>query len=100
MRKNTRRHTISTLRAGQPRPYADSEYEYEIKFEIVKEEDGEFELEDVPDACALMRCKGMPGIGTFKIDEDKPEWHDTQVRSFIRTGVGQFKLILRAAYTG
>ena len=30
---NETRYTVTVLRAGQPRPYADSEYEYLIKVE-------------------------------------------------------------------
>jgi hypothetical protein len=78
---------VKILRAGQPRPYADSVYEAEIRFNnfwdsTTGERPGEWDPgEDV----VKMITKAM--VHCFS-DKEKPEWHEAILKKIFKVGRG------------
>lgn len=93
----TRRFMFETLRSGQPRPYADSEYEYIITVEWVRYASGaQWEPNDISDDIVKQTARGYCCV---KFPEDKPDWADTTVTSFSKIGPGKWRLFATRAFT-
>lgn len=97
----TRRFMFETLRAGQPRPYADSVYEYIITVEWIKSTHPRdvtpvWEPNDISEEVVKKLIRGFADV---KFPEEKPDWYETTVTSFTKIGPGKWRLQANRAYT-
>lgn len=94
------RFTIDCIRGGQPRPYADSEYEYVLTLESTswKAGDNEFKPWDTADKQKIV----IPILKACARhwEDEPPNWASTEMKSLSKIGAGVWKLILVEAYTG
>ena len=97
--RGTRRYTWESLRAGQPRPYADSEYEGILTVEWIKDDGGEF----VPNP--EFNTYDVKKIGCMliggAIDADKAvSGFEMILGSMTSLGDGKYRFTATQAYTG
>lgn len=100
LKPGTSRITVETVRAGQPRPYADSVYEYIMTLEWIpygNSEDG-FQPRKLAKDAAMAIAKGA--CRNFYEKKDKPEWHLPILQSMTEIDTGKWNLIIKLAYTG
>ncbi|MFA5419616.1 MAG: hypothetical protein WC341_14290 [Bacteroidales bacterium] len=86
---------IKTIRAGQPRPYADSAYEAEIIFKNWWESTtGEREGSYDPDEETVKKVASL----LFRRFVEKPEWHDPRLERISKTGPGKWSVLVVEPY--
>lgn len=95
------RVTIETLRAGQPRPYADSFYTYRVRFEYqvgIGEQKGQYApmtKYTEQDAIAALRLFSRP----FKTKDENPGWSELTLTGVRKESDGVFVIDLVSAFT-
>lgn len=96
MKSGDYRLTVENIRAGQPRPYADSIYEFTIFAEWIPY--GKTELEPVK-WIELIFISHAKGISYFKLKTEKREWHEKYLDSVVKVGEGKYKFIIIEPFT-
>lgn len=92
---------LDCVASGQPRPYADTIYVYEVTFEYEQSwgpNKGEWlPRQNVDKDSAILAVKS---VKTFKTLDQHPEWHETQLSGVEQLADNKFKVSLVQEYTG
>lgn len=91
------RYTVSTLRSGQPRPYADTEHVYRVLIESTPFGNGQWSTEftplDVGENWARAICKDLCHW------VDNGEWHETRLAYMKKLDKGLYEVKTTQAFT-
>lgn len=94
-RSGTRRYSVEFCAAGQPRPYADTIYEFDLRVEwIPYGGQPRWEPNDLNDDLIV---KAARAIGHDW--KDKPDWHEATLKSKTKIGPGHWRFKVTLAYT-
>lgn len=93
VKSGDRRYTIKCNSAGQPRPYADSVYDFEIIVQMVSYQTGLWQPNDINEELVKDRAKVLGrdwgGGGPF----------DPELRSMTKIGPGHWRFVVVQPYT-
>lgn len=87
----TQRVTCITHQWGQPGPYADHVFDFEIVVEWIPSygpDRSEFQPRDIQEDFAIQLAKGFV---PFKTEDENPEWHETRLVKWTRLAPGNFR---------
>jgi len=100
MKSGTRRYTVEVVLTGQPRPYANSVYEFVLTTECIPHGESEFRLIaiDEVEAKRVAQAVCMPFKERGK--DNNPEWFESTLREFETISPGMYRLVITQEYTG
>lgn len=98
MRAGDSRATVEWVQYGQPRPYSDSYYEFDIILEQVSHTTGEWVPRELNDDLVKERAKVL---GRFWREKDDPKacWASPLLTGFSKKAPGKWRIHVTEAFT-